>query len=110
DGEGGVEILAGGRFNLIRPRAVARCCFASDGRVDAVSARLDVPETYGVFPYAEVRSTDRLSSTVVTAVDISSTAADGGGGPGIRSEESGWLVEAVGGMIRVNTTGDLPDF
>ncbi len=66
DGKGSVS-AAGSAFGIDRPFASLRATVASLGSASAAPGRLDLPESGGIYPFAEVTSTSATNHEVLTA-------------------------------------------
>jgi hypothetical protein len=104
DDEGGSCSASGAAFEILRPQASLRAKVAAAGGSAAVqSARLDLPESEGVFPFVEVTLPAALEHTLLTV----STAAPKGGTHGdlaITRSADDWRIAGRHAGRRVNVS------
>ncbi len=65
-----IERSANGSFTISRPKGAAVGQIESDSKLTLSTARLDLPDSYGSFPFLEARTVAATAATVVTALHL----------------------------------------
>ena len=110
DGKGAVT-AHGAAFGIDRPFASLRATVAARGAVEATAGRLPMPETAGIYPFAEIVSAGATDHEIVTAC----TTAPAGGSHGaltVAPAPAGWRITGTHAGrkldVTVQTAGAVP--
>ncbi len=96
-------------FILQRPRASLHAYTRSTQPIHATASALDLPETYGHFPFANVQSAAHTSHRVLTLL-ITQPQDAAVQTPVIETTATGWHLTVGDRTINLFTQGPLPDF
>jgi hypothetical protein len=99
----GVATASGAAFGIDRPLASLRATMAAAGKVVTKTAKHDLPEDVGVFPFIEAVSASATEHDIVTAC----TTAPAGGAHGalaVKREGDAWRVTGTHAGRKVDVT------
>lgn len=100
----------GGAFDIRRPNGVLIA--ASKAMVDLkiTEGRLDLPASYGVFPFVEITAPPATETTIVTAIALYSSEIERADRPAIVRESDRWRVMIGDRSVEIANADDLPRF
>ncbi|MDH3253146.1 MAG: heparinase II/III-family protein, partial [Ignavibacteria bacterium] len=98
-------------FTIRRPQATLRGWGHSDSPIDIIEGALDLPQSYGRFPYIEETTTPGRELEIVTVLH----ALPGPGdqketGISIRRADESWEIQLPGRVVVINLKGEIPGF
>lgn len=108
DGSARITTRDGG-FTLHRPQATLTAHLWSQHALHATAAALDLPNTYGHFPFANVHSDPAQHHAIVTVMTLQAQAA---ATPTVQVAETpaGLQIAVAGQTVHLRMKGPLPDF
>ena len=109
DDAAALELSEEEAFVIRRPQARLHGRTSARGGLALATERLDLPPDLGAFPYVQVASDRALSHEIVTVL-IAQQAGEGTP-PRVttQAEAAGWRLEIGGRVVRIDTSGDVPD-
>lgn len=104
----GVASAGGSSFSIARPLATAQArVYSPNGTATTRAGKLDLPESEGIFPFAEVESAAAQAHTILT---VATTAPAGSvhGQLAVTTIEQGWRIAGEHRGHRINIELQLP--